>query len=142
MPRGSLRPGLRDLGLTVSDSKPKGFTLVGWDPAATQLSLRHAPDGRRYHTLNEVPLRRGEMVELLLPRAAWLIGTYDWDQDSLDESYDPVRPPIFTAFIGGPWEANDTFAPPSVCFPVPRDAVLRQVKIRRPRPDRASKRRR
>lgn len=121
--------------------KDKPFTLVGWDPSSTQLSLRHAPDGRRYHTLADQPLQRGQMVELLMPRGVWLPGTYEWDQDLADASYDPERRPLFVAVLGGPWEANDAFQPPRASFPLPPDAVLRHVRFRRARPDRATSRR-
>ncbi len=119
----------------------KPFSLVGWDPSATQLSLRHAPDGRRYHTLDDQPLQRGQMVELLMPRGSWLRGTYEWDQDLDATSYDPQRRPLFVAILGGPWEANDAFDAPRVRFALPPEAVLRHVRFRRPRRDRGTPRR-
>lgn len=111
----------------------KRFKVIGWDPATTQLSLRHGPDGRRFHTLDEQPIQRGDHLELLLPRGVWIRGTYDWAQDVTDDSYEPSRPPILSVILGGPWETNEAFEPPRVQLYLPRDAVLRHLRTKKPR---------
>jgi hypothetical protein len=47
------------------------------DAGGDRLEL-HGPEGQRVHVLQNRPLSRGDVIEVLLSDGTWLRGQYDW----------------------------------------------------------------
>jgi hypothetical protein len=51
--------------------------LLDGESSGDRLELR-GPEGQREHYLGDKPLRRGDLIEILLADGSWLRGRYDW----------------------------------------------------------------